>query len=365
MRILMTTDTVGGVWTFTQELASGLLRRGCAVTLVSFGRTPSPIQQEWCDETTHAWHGSFRYIASEAPLEWMQENATAWFTSAPLLLDVADEFQPNILLSSQYCFGALPLPVPKLIVAHSDVLSWADCCRRGPLDQSHWLRNYVSLVQNGLASAEFVIAPTKWMLDALTRNFTLPPKKCVIPNGRTIPAGKSPPRKLQAVTAARLWDEAKNIALLRDVHSPMPILIAGEEYVGSASFPPQSVSFVGSLPPEELHLLFRESCIYICTSRYEPFGLAPLEAALCGCAVLANNIPSLREVWGQGALYFSGAPELTALLRQLSQNPQQLNAARWNSFRRAHFFSSHRMVGSYLQIFRNALNRTQVPPYAA
>ena len=33
MRILMTTDTVGGVWTFTQELAGGLLEQGCAVAL--------------------------------------------------------------------------------------------------------------------------------------------------------------------------------------------------------------------------------------------------------------------------------------------------------------------------------------------
>jgi len=37
---------------------------------------------------------------------------------------------------------------------------------------------------------------------------------------------------------------------------------------------------------------------------YEPFGLAPLEAALSRCAIVANDIPSLREVWGSAAMYF-------------------------------------------------------------
>ena len=55
---------------------------------------------------------------------------------------------------------------------------------------------------------------------------------------------------------------------------------------------------LGPLAEEDLLALFQESAIYLCTSRYEPFGLAPLEAALCGCAVVANDIESLREVWG-------------------------------------------------------------------
>ena len=41
MHVLITADTVGGVWTYTRELACGLLHRGHRVTLVSFGRIPS------------------------------------------------------------------------------------------------------------------------------------------------------------------------------------------------------------------------------------------------------------------------------------------------------------------------------------
>ena len=120
------------------------------------------------------------------------------------------------------------------------------------------------------------------------------------------------PRQMRAVTAGRMWDPAKNLALLRAADLPISIEIAGEtdgEVIAS-----DRLRWVGQLGTEALQALFRESALYICCSRYEPFGLAALEAALCGCAVLAYDIPSLREVWGNGALYFHDAVTLSSLL---------------------------------------------------
>ena len=66
MRILLTADTVGGVWTYAQELAAGLVRRGVEVTLVSFGEMPAPSQTRWTEglhgfdfqaDTHFAWSG--------------------------------------------------------------------------------------------------------------------------------------------------------------------------------------------------------------------------------------------------------------------------------------------------------------------
>jgi glycosyltransferase involved in cell wall biosynthesis len=364
MRILMTTDTVGGVWTFTQELAEGLLLRGCAVCLVSFGKAPSDAQRSWADEMRDRWGEHFQYHSSDIPLEWMDDNARAYSAAEPLLLRFAAEFVPDLVQSNQFCFGALPLAVPRIVVAHSDVLSWADACRGGRLEDSPWLRQYRSLVQDGLTDADAITAPTEWMLQALARNFRLPKDASVIPNGRTLAPSGTRSRKQQAVIAGRLWDEAKNIAMLRDLQSPIPLVVAGDDQSDSTVPPLHNTSFVGALPPEELHTLFRESSIYICTSRYEPFGLAPLEAALCGCAVLANDIPSLREVWQDGALYFSDASSLTALLRQLC-SPQALHNTRQNSVHRAQFFTADRMVEGHLALFRKALARSEETVYAS
>jgi glycosyltransferase involved in cell wall biosynthesis len=119
---------------------------------------------------------------------------------------------------------------------------------------------------------------------------------------------------------------------------------------------------VGALPERDLLALFQESAIYICTSRYEPFGLAPLEAALCGCAILANSIESLREVWHDGALYFGDAASLSRLLDKLRSNSDLLKTAQARSLRRAQRFTRGRMVEGYLAVYRSTLERVTPQP---
>ncbi len=60
----------------------------------------------------------------------------------------------------------------------------------------------------------------------------------------------------------------------------------------------------GKQTAEQLRSLFARASIYAATSRYEPFGLAPVEAALSRCAIVANDIPAFRELWGETACYF-------------------------------------------------------------
>ena len=368
MRILMTTDTLGGVWSFTKELSNGLLKCGCSVALVSMGREPSSAQREWANAHKAHWDARFRYEALNTPLEWMQENQTAFSGAAHALEEIAEEFGADLLLSSQYCFGALRCDIPRVIVAHSDVLSWAEACRPDGLGSTEWLKRYRDLVQRGLNEADAVVAPTQWMLEALARNFELPVDRHVIANGRTLPAVEAAVQKRpQAVTAGRLWDEAKNLKVLEHVDSPIPLLIAGETEFESTRLwmNDTDVRFVGALGEDELLRLFRESAIYICTSRYEPFGLAPLEAAQCGCAVLANDIPSLREVWGDAALYFSGPESLSSWLWRLSDHPWLLNEAQQIAEERARELTAERMTGEYLTLFRTMLKESLVASHVA
>jgi len=368
MRILMTTDTVGGVWSFTKELSRGLLENGCEVALVSLGRMPTHAQRAWADGQHERWGARFRYVALDTPLEWMNDNERAFSDAAQTLSQLADQLDADLLLSSQYCFGALQCDLPRAVVAHSDVLSWAEACRPNGLEQSKWLDIYCELVQAGLKDADAVVAPTQWMLDALAHNFELPRDRSVIANGRTLAqVDTARDRKMQAVSAGRLWDEAKNLRLLEKVDSPIPLLIAGEAVYESAriAIDGTDVSILGALEEDDLLRVFQQSAIYICTSRYEPFGLAPLEAALCGCAVLANDIPSLREVWGDDALYFSGPESLSSWLWRLSDHPWLLNEAREIAGNRARELTAERMTAGYLKLFQTMLKRTQLTSHVA
>lgn len=377
MRLLITTDTIGGVWTFTQELAPALLDLGCAVLLVSLGRLPSPDQLAWIHEQSAAWGERFRFVATEFSLEWMDNNTEA-LAAAALLRELAVEFKAELVHSNQFCFGAGLLcahALPVVVTAHSDVLSWAHACRGHAFEDSAWLQRYQTLVQSGLSGAAALAAPTQWMLDALRQNFILPDLKVVIPNGRAMRrASVTRQRKLQAVTAGRLWDKGKGIRILQNVSAPMPLLVAGEIEHGTDRLDLQlgHAQLLGAQTHDKLLALFAESAVYICTSLYEPFGLAPLEAALCGCAILARDIATLREVWGGAALYFRDAQELNTLLLQLRASPALLAARQKRSREHARQYSPGRMARAYFELFkqvgdhaRMSLHRSTASPQAS
>ncbi len=347
MRLLMTTDTIGGVWTFTKELASELIRRDCEIAMVSLGRKPSNEQQAFADDLASC--GRFHFLACDAPMEWMPSNTSAYLAAEPLLLNLCRSFQPDALLLSQFCFGALPVDVSKIIVAHSDVLSWAAATGKAPLAEDEWLQTYRRLVQKGLHAADAVVAPTRAMMHDLQRHFDVSCETIIIANGRTIPSvDESANREFLAITAGRMWDPAKNLHLLQSMNSPLPIFVAGEndDVITACT----NIKLIGHQSQSDLLRLFRSGAMYLCTSLYEPFGLAPLEAALCGCAVVANDIPSLREVWGDAALYFHDSTSLSSLLRTLRDDPLRLAKAQATSLARARTYTAARMADAYLEV---------------
>jgi glycosyltransferase involved in cell wall biosynthesis len=350
MRILLTTDTIGGVWTFTKDLCEGLLACGHDVALVSVGRRPYQAQAQWCKETRR-WAGQrFRYEAWTTPLEWMESNESAYRGAEAALLRMAKDFKADLIHANQFCFGALPTSLPKVVTAHSDVLSWASVCRPEGMGDSAWMRRYCALVSDGLRGADAVVAPTKWMADALTRGFAAAGDVRVVLNGRTIPSPAMPrvERLLQAVSIGRGWDEAKGFAVLEGLEAAMPVLVAGETAL-------EGPGGAGALSEEQVLALFRRSSVYVAASVYEPFGLAPLEAALCGCAVVANDIGSLREVWGEAAVYFRGAAELKRILNRMVEAPGELRSAQLQARRRGLELSAERMVDGYLDLYAELL----------
>ena len=107
MHVLMTADTLGGVWTYVRELASELVRRGVRVTLVSFGEIPTLEQSAWMDGLDLL---DFRPTGFK--LEWMQECDDDLAASAGYLRMVVDEVSPDLLHFNQYFYGALDFAQP-------------------------------------------------------------------------------------------------------------------------------------------------------------------------------------------------------------------------------------------------------------
>ena len=64
------------------------------------------------------------------------------------------------------------------------------------------------------------------------------------------------------------------------------------------------VNLAGFVPDEDLAVLYKEAEAFVFPPLLEGFGLPGLEAMSVGCPVLCSNIPVLREVYGEAALYF-------------------------------------------------------------
>ncbi len=365
MHVLLTTDSVGGVWTYTEELSAGLVRRGHQVTLVSLGQALDAGQRAW---VANMRSPLFQCIETEYRLEWMEDAAEDLERSSELLRELAVRLQPNLLHANQFAYGLLSDTLPVLVTGHSDILSWWQSVHGGRVPDTGRMRGYVALVRAGLEHATRLSAPTAWMARELREQYAIDRHIEVIPNGRSpelfLPGH---PQELQAITVGRAWDPGKCVILLEEIDVPVPLLVAGEPAppgeTGSAGHSERGVHYLGKQNAHQLRELYSRTALYIGTSCYEPFGLAPLEAALSGCALVLSELPTLRELWGDAAAYFQprNPRSLEAVVRRLAAEPQELAAMGARALRHAREqFTADAMVARHEALYESLEVRTAV-----
>jgi len=225
MHVLMTSDTLGGVWTYTQELVRGLVSSGHRVTLVSVGEMPRPEQTAWVADLS-----GLDFRSHSCRLEWMQDAAADVDNSRRYIESVIDEVKPDILHSNQYCYGDLSCPLPRIVVAHSDVVSWWVAVHGHEPEASSWMNWYRQTVTSGLQRADVVVTPSMWMRETIRRHYS-PERQCeVIYNGRTPHLFEPDISKEQYVlSVGRVWDAGKQVELLTSRDHHIPVHIAGRE----------------------------------------------------------------------------------------------------------------------------------------
>src|SRR5215469_5319387 len=102
LRVLMTADTIGGVWTFAMELCEGLASRGVEVMLATLGRAPSS------DQLLEAGRIPGLHLRlSDFKLEWMQDPWSDVEASGEWLLRLESEFKPDVVHLNSFGHGGL------------------------------------------------------------------------------------------------------------------------------------------------------------------------------------------------------------------------------------------------------------------
>ncbi len=375
-RVLMTTDTLGGVWTYTLELARELAARGVEVTLASMG---APLRERQRDEAGSI--AGLRVFESNHALEWMDDPWAGVDAAGEWLLELARHLAPDVVHLSGYAHGSLAWPTPVVVVAHSCVLSWwrAVVGERAPERYDEYRRRLAA----GLASADAIVAPSRAMAEALLAEHDDELREEVGDRVRVIANGRGGERfsidepQPFVLAAGRRWDHGKNLALLERCASrlPWPTYIAGPSEVprpgrahesspaveglslADAALREPGAYALGLLEPDELNLWLARAAIYVAPARYEPFGLGPLEAGLSGCALVLGDIPSLREIWADAAIYVDpdDGEALERAIVRLCSSPELCATMAARARVRAAGYSAARMASQVLDLYRELL----------
>jgi glycosyltransferase involved in cell wall biosynthesis len=347
-RMLLTGDAVGGVWRYCLELAHGCAAEGVEPVLAVLGPPPSRAQL-----AEAAAVPGLRLIETGLPLDWMAPDLPAIRSAGAELAGLAARIGADTVHLHSPAFAAeVPWPVPVVAVAHSDVGTWWAAVRGGPLPPDFAWR--AGAVARGLAEADVAVAPTRAFARALAALHRPGRRIEVVRNGRT-PVPLAPTaREPIVLTAGRLWDAGKNVALLdrAAANIPAPVLAAGP-LAGPDGTKAEltRVRPLGTLSAEEMAARMATATVFAAPSRYEPFGLAVLEAAQAGMALALADIPSFRELWEGAALFFhpDDAEQLAAVASRLLAAPAH-PAARARE--RATRYSAEAMVAATLALHR-------------
>ena len=213
-----------------------------------------------------------------------------------------------------------------------------------------------------------VVAPTEWMLNTVRSTYSTCARETVIHHGRN-PIFFNPyvAKEDSVLAIGRLLDPAKQVALLTQQTHPVAVCIVGDDAMEPVprvtvrahvkfSDGDTGVSLRGAQSEAEMRLIYSRTAIFAGTYRYDPSGMAVLEAALSRCALILNDIPSLREIWGPAAVYFRAneSEGLAEAVRILSADVQMRRNFANRAFQRAReSFNANRMTDNYIQLYRN------------
>ena len=186
----------------------------------------------------------------------------------------------------------------------------------GRVRQAHKRR----IVPWAVRRARAIVAISQFTKDELVRLLRVDPERVVVirsgpgfgeaTSRAAVPA--APPQTPYVLFVGNLT-ESKNLPFLvrafdrADV--PARLLLAGrplERYgdiVSAIESSPRrrQIQVLHDASDADLDRLYRDARALVLPSRYEGFGLTALEAMKRGCPVLASDIPSLREISGDGA----------------------------------------------------------------
>jgi glycosyltransferase involved in cell wall biosynthesis len=358
--VLITSDTTGSVWTLSLELARSLTKYDVSVALATIG---PPLSAGQCEEAAKI--GNLNLFESNFRLEWVGHTWRDIGPSGEWLLKLEDLINPDVVHLNGYIHGAIGWRAPTLVAGHSCALSGWNAVRDCTWP-AEW-ENYRKAVARCLASADIVTTPTNALLHELQEHYG------PLRDGRVIPTGRHSFLFVSGIKQKFVFAEGKasdkmiNISALKCLAPKLswPVVIAGDSPsqtdrdAVAQSTAGGNLQLLGRLVPRTLAFWLSQAGIYVLPARSETCGLPVLEAALAKCALVLGDIPGLREVWGDAAV-FVPPDDVEALYHEIQKmiaNEKSRLDYGLRAHRRALQFTPQRMADAYLDLYSELMAR--------
>jgi glycosyltransferase involved in cell wall biosynthesis len=359
LHVLMTADAVGGVWQYALDLSGALREKGARVTIAVLGPSPSADQQAMAEAI------GAELILTDLPLDWTAQSPREVEEAGRAIARIATHIQPDLLhLNSPALAANAAFGIPVVAVCHSCVATWWQAVKGGQLPGEFVWRT--ELVARGYASADRLLAPTLAFAQATAQAYGLSQTPTVVRNGRrSVPMSRSATGEDFVFTAGRLWDEGKNFAVIDRVASRLtvPVFAAGPlEGPNGTQAKADHAKVLGRLSDVEVAQHLSAKPVFISMARYEPFGLAVLEAAQMGCALVLSDIPTFRELWEGAALFVDPSEEnaIADAIQQLLQDPKARTVLGRAARDRADTYTVDAMSAGVLSVYRSVLHQNSL-----
>jgi glycosyltransferase involved in cell wall biosynthesis len=299
-KILVTTDAVGGVWRYSLELCEAWAERGIRIVLAVLGPAPDESQRQEAESIS-----GLILHQTGLGLDWTAPDPQTLERSAAELAALARRHRvQSVHLHAPALVGRADWHAPAIAVVHSCLLTWWQAMRAGAAPDEFHCR--IEATSRGLRRADAIIAPSAAFAASVRHAYQLGRSIAVIHNGRRpVPL----PARLRApgvFAAGRLWDEAKNVAGLDAAAAdlPAPVTVAGATaQPAGTQVALRHARHAGVLNEAALAEHLAANTVFAGLSLYEPFGLAVLEAAQAGMALVLSDIPVFRELWDNAAIF--------------------------------------------------------------
>ena len=115
------------------------------------------------------------------------------------------------------------------------------------------------------------------------------------------------------------------------------------------------IIFTDYVLEKDMPQLYANARLYIFPSFYEGFGLPPLEAMAHGVPVIASDVPCLKEILGDAAVYFSpeDQKQLAQTMSVLLPDHERLEEMKQKGFTKVEEYSWEDFAKNTLQVYND------------